>query len=72
MLVTKGAFGDTTPQMDQYAVRLKSMGVALGNAPKHKLVFIYPARGADNYPARGADKFLELYQGRGETRARGT
>jgi len=38
VLVTNGAFGDITPQMDELAVNLKSMGVALGNAAKHKLV----------------------------------
>jgi len=38
VLVTNGAFGDDTPQMDGLAVGLKSMGVALANAAKRKLV----------------------------------
>jgi NADP-dependent 3-hydroxy acid dehydrogenase YdfG len=38
VLVTNGAFGDLTPQMDGYAVSLKSAGVALANAAKMKLV----------------------------------
>jgi NAD(P)-dependent dehydrogenase (short-subunit alcohol dehydrogenase family) len=38
VLVTNGAFGENTPQMDELAVNLKSMGVGLGNAAKHKLV----------------------------------
>ena len=38
VLVTNGAFGDITPMMDAFAVSLKSMGVALANAAKHKLV----------------------------------
>ena len=44
VLVTNGAFADTTPQMDQYAVSLKSMGVALANAAKYKLVGLLSAR----------------------------
>jgi NADP-dependent 3-hydroxy acid dehydrogenase YdfG len=38
VLVTNGAFGDMTPQMDALAVSLKAMGVALANAAKAKLV----------------------------------
>jgi NAD(P)-dependent dehydrogenase (short-subunit alcohol dehydrogenase family) len=38
VLVTNGAFGDPSPQMDALAVRLKAMGVALANAAKAKLV----------------------------------
>ncbi len=44
VLVTNGAFADTTPQMDQYAVRLQSMGVALANAAKYKLVGLLSQR----------------------------
>ena len=38
VLVTNGAFGQNSPQMDAFAVGLKSMGVALANAAKYKLV----------------------------------
>jgi NAD(P)-dependent dehydrogenase (short-subunit alcohol dehydrogenase family) len=38
VLVTNGAFGELSEQMDAYAVGMKSMGVALANAAKHKLV----------------------------------
>ncbi len=38
ILVTNGAFGDDTPFMDEMAINLKSMGVALANAAKRKLV----------------------------------
>ena len=38
VLVTNGAFGEMTPQMDALAVGLKTMGVALANAAKDKLV----------------------------------
>jgi NADP-dependent 3-hydroxy acid dehydrogenase YdfG len=38
VLVTNGAFGDDSPQMDELAVLAKAMGVALANAAKHKLV----------------------------------
>jgi NADP-dependent 3-hydroxy acid dehydrogenase YdfG len=38
VLVTNGAFGDMAPAMDQLAIALKGMGVALGNAAKAKLV----------------------------------
>jgi NAD(P)-dependent dehydrogenase (short-subunit alcohol dehydrogenase family) len=38
ILVTNGAFGENSPQMDEFAINLKSMGVALANAAKYKLV----------------------------------
>ena len=38
VLVTNGAFGEMTPEMDALAVNLKTMGVALANAAKAKLV----------------------------------
>jgi short-subunit dehydrogenase len=38
VLVTNGAFGDVSPQIDAYAVGSKAMGLALANAAKHKLV----------------------------------
>jgi len=38
ILVTNGAFGETSPQMDELAVNLKAMGVAVANAAKYKLV----------------------------------
>ena len=44
VLVTNGAFGETTPLMDEYAVSLKSMGVALANAAKYKLVGLLAQR----------------------------
>ena len=94
ILITNGAFGEITPQMDEYAVSLKSMGVALANAAKYKLVGLLAQRlkgdgvyvgevmvvgtiqgtpwdtGDSIDPARVADKFWELYQTRGEVRAR--
>ena len=44
VLVTNGAFGDTTPQMDEYATALKTMGIGLANAAKHKLVGLMAQR----------------------------
>ncbi len=44
VLVTNGAFGDLSPQMDQAAVSFKTMGLALANAAKHKLVGVLSAR----------------------------
>lgn len=44
VLVTNGAFGELTPQMDDYAIRLKAMGLALANAAKHKLVGLLAQR----------------------------
>jgi len=97
VLVTNGAFGDATPQMDALAIQLKAMGTALTNAAKHKLVGLLSARlkgdgvyvgevmvaGAikgtpyDNGTmtiegAAVAERFWDLYQGRGEIRARVT
>jgi NAD(P)-dependent dehydrogenase (short-subunit alcohol dehydrogenase family) len=95
VLITNGAFGELTPQMDEYAISLKAMGVALANAAKHKLVGLLAQRlkgdgvyvgevmvagvikgtawdsGGDSIEAsRVADRFWELYQARGEVRAR--
>jgi NAD(P)-dependent dehydrogenase (short-subunit alcohol dehydrogenase family) len=44
VLVTNGAFGELSPQADEFAVGLKSMGVAVANAAKHKLVGLLAAR----------------------------
>jgi short-subunit dehydrogenase len=44
VLVTNGAFGDISPQMDEYAVNSKAMGLALANAAKHKLVGLLAQR----------------------------
>jgi NADP-dependent 3-hydroxy acid dehydrogenase YdfG len=44
VLITNGAFGDTTPEMDQYAVGANAMGLALANAAKHKLAGLLAAR----------------------------
>jgi NAD(P)-dependent dehydrogenase (short-subunit alcohol dehydrogenase family) len=44
VLVTNGAFGELTPQMDEIAVGLKSMGLAVANAAKHKLVGLLAQR----------------------------
>jgi NADP-dependent 3-hydroxy acid dehydrogenase YdfG len=44
VLVTNGAFGEATPPMDALAVGLKTMGVALANAAKHKLVGLLAER----------------------------
>jgi NAD(P)-dependent dehydrogenase (short-subunit alcohol dehydrogenase family) len=44
VLVTNGAFGDLSPQMDQAAVSFGTMGLALANAAKHKLVGLLAAR----------------------------
>jgi len=38
VLVTNGAFGQTSPQIDAMVVGMKTMGVALANAAKYKLV----------------------------------
>jgi short-subunit dehydrogenase len=38
VLVTNGAFGDITPQIDQVAVSLGYAGLALANTAKHRLV----------------------------------
>jgi NADP-dependent 3-hydroxy acid dehydrogenase YdfG len=95
VLVTNGAFGELTPQMDEYATNLKAMGLSLANAAKHKLVGLLAQRlkadgvyvgevmvagvikgtswdsGGDGIePSTVADRFWELYQARGEVRAR--
>ncbi len=44
VLVTNGAFGDLSPQMNQAAVSFGTMGLALANAAKHKLVGLLAAR----------------------------
>ena len=44
VLVTNGAFGELTPQMDAMAIALHSMGVALANAAKAKLVGLLAQR----------------------------
>jgi NAD(P)-dependent dehydrogenase (short-subunit alcohol dehydrogenase family) len=44
VLVTNGAFGDVNPQVDAFAVQISSMGLALGNAAKHKLVGLLSER----------------------------
>jgi NADP-dependent 3-hydroxy acid dehydrogenase YdfG len=48
VLVTNGAFGETTPQMDALGVSFKVMGLALANAAKHKLVGLLSARLKDD------------------------
>ncbi len=95
VLVTNGAFGEATPQMDAFAVQLKAMGVGLANAAKHKLVGLLAERlkGEGVYVGevmvagtiKGtawdqgqatlegssiANRFWELYQARGDVRAR--
>jgi NAD(P)-dependent dehydrogenase (short-subunit alcohol dehydrogenase family) len=44
VLVTNGAFGELAPQMDELATNLKTVGVALANAAKHKLVGLLARR----------------------------
>lgn len=44
VLVTNGAFGEISDQMDGYAVGLKLMGLALANGAKHKLVGLLSQR----------------------------
>jgi len=95
VLVTNGAFGEIDPQLDAYAVGSGAMGLALGNAAKHKLVGLLHARlkpegvyvgevmvagtvkgsawdrGSANVDASTvAGKFWDLFQARGEARAR--
>ncbi|MGA2488547.1 MAG: SDR family NAD(P)-dependent oxidoreductase [Roseiarcus sp.] len=48
VLVTNGAFGELSEQMDAFAVSMKSMGVALANAAKHKLVGLLAQRLRDD------------------------
>ena len=95
LLVTNGAFGETSPQVDALATHMKAMGVALANAAKYKLVGLFAqalkddgvyvgevmvagavkgaafASGGDGIEgSRIANTFWELYQARGEVRAR--
>lgn len=44
VLVTNGAFGELSPQTDAYAVRQSTMGLALANAAKQKLVGLLSER----------------------------
>jgi NADP-dependent 3-hydroxy acid dehydrogenase YdfG len=44
VLVTNGAFGELSPQMDEFAVTSKAMGLAVANAAKHKLVGLLAQR----------------------------
>ena len=48
VLVTNGAFGELSEQMDAYAVGSKAMGLALANAAKHKLVGLLSQRLKDD------------------------
>lgn len=48
VLVTNGAFGELSEQMDAYAVGVKAMGLALANAAKHKLVGLLAQRLKDD------------------------
>ena len=48
VLVTNGAFGETSPMADAFAVNLGATGVALANAAKHKLVGMLSARLKDD------------------------
>ncbi len=95
VLITNGAFGDLTPEMDAYATGLNFQGLALANAAKHKLVGLLSERlkgdgvyvgevtvagsikgtawdngDATIAPSTVADRFWDLYQGRGQVRAR--
>jgi NADP-dependent 3-hydroxy acid dehydrogenase YdfG len=94
ILVTNGAFGEISAQIDAYATASKAVGLALANAAKHKLVGLLSQRlkadgvfvgevmvagavkgtpwasGDAIEPSVIADKFWELYQARGENRAR--
>ncbi|MCW5837266.1 MAG: SDR family NAD(P)-dependent oxidoreductase [Labilithrix sp.] len=44
VLVTNGAFGDVNPEVDEFAVNAKYMGLAVANAAKHKLVGLLAER----------------------------
>lgn len=94
ILVTNGGFGDLAPEMDENATTLNSMGVALANAAKNKLVGLLAQRLKDDGvyvgevmiygtvkgtptdsgngidPSIVAGRFWDLYQTRGELRAR--
>ncbi|MDB5494411.1 MAG: Short-chain dehydrogenase/reductase [Phenylobacterium sp.] len=94
VLVTNGAFGETTPMMDEFAISLNAVGVALANAAKHKLAGLLAQRlkgegvyvgevmiagvikgtswdnGQGIEASTVANSFWDLYQARGEVRAR--
>jgi len=44
ILVANGAFGEVSPEIDEYATNARVMGVALANAAKHKLVGLLAQR----------------------------
>ena len=44
VLVTNGAFGELNPMIDAMATNMKTVGVALANAAKHKLVGLLAER----------------------------
>jgi NAD(P)-dependent dehydrogenase (short-subunit alcohol dehydrogenase family) len=44
VLITNGAFGEISPQIDAFAINLKAEGLALANAAKHKLVGLLAER----------------------------
>ena len=44
ILVSNGAFGDVSPEIDEYVVKSNAMGLALGNAAKNKLVGLLAQR----------------------------
>jgi NAD(P)-dependent dehydrogenase (short-subunit alcohol dehydrogenase family) len=44
VLVTNGAFGELSPQIDALAVKLEAMGLGVANAAKHKLVGLLAQR----------------------------
>lgn len=44
ILVANGAFGEVSPEVDEYVTKLGVMGVALGNAAKNKLVGLLAQR----------------------------
>jgi NAD(P)-dependent dehydrogenase (short-subunit alcohol dehydrogenase family) len=44
VLVTNGAYGENTPQIDKLATNMKVMGLAIANAAKHKLVGLLAQR----------------------------
>ena len=48
VLVTNGALGDVSPMMDQFAIGLGAVSVALGNAAKDKLVGLLSAQLKDH------------------------
>jgi NAD(P)-dependent dehydrogenase (short-subunit alcohol dehydrogenase family) len=95
VLVANGALGENNPQIDEISAKGSLMGLALGNAAKHKLVGLLSERLKDDGVYVGevvvagtvkgsawdkgnanldsatiANKFWELYQARGEVRAR--